>query len=383
MPCSAVYPFSSKAGPGVALDALGSRAHVLEAAPVSGFDVEDWTLRVEGDGRVLALVDGAWTPAPLRKLAKRYAVGEGPWPWLRSHGIRRPSPSGRSMPEERTRRDGLRVRIGAAASERARTLASSWGCSVAEAVERALVIGSFGPRPLRPFWTYYGGKWRSAPRYPAPEHDTIVEPFAGSAGYALRYWDRRVVLVEKDPVIAGIWRYLLRARPSEIRSIPLLGLDQTVDDLGPVAEEAKLLVGFWLRTGSETPRSRPSPWMKEGRWPHRFWGERARERIARQVELVRHWRIIEGGYRRAPDIRATWFVDPPYQKAGASYRHGSSRLNYSRLGGWVRSRKGLVIACENEGATWLPFEPFFVSASNMTNGQRQVSREAIWVQRSG
>jgi hypothetical protein len=32
---------------------------------------------------------------------------------------------------------------------------------------------------LRPFWRYYGGKWRAAPRYPAPRYDTIIEPFAG------------------------------------------------------------------------------------------------------------------------------------------------------------------------------------------------------------
>lgn len=32
---------------------------------------------------------------------------------------------------------------------------------------------------LKPFWRYYGGKWRAAPSYPAPLHNTIVEPFAG------------------------------------------------------------------------------------------------------------------------------------------------------------------------------------------------------------
>ena len=39
---------------------------------------------------------------------------------------------------------------------------------------------------LLPFWAYYGGKWRSAPRYPAPVHGRIIEPFAGAAGYAMR-----------------------------------------------------------------------------------------------------------------------------------------------------------------------------------------------------
>jgi len=47
---------------------------------------------------------------------------------------------------------------------------------------------------LRPFWRYYGGKFRAAPRYPTPTHKTIVEPFAGAAGYSLRVDDLRVHL---------------------------------------------------------------------------------------------------------------------------------------------------------------------------------------------
>ncbi len=59
---------------------------------------------------------------------------------------------------------------------------------------------------IRPFFSYFGAKWRLAPRYPAPAHRTIVEPFAGSAGYACRYPDHRVILVERDPVIAALLR---------------------------------------------------------------------------------------------------------------------------------------------------------------------------------
>ena len=52
---------------------------------------------------------------------------------------------------------------------------------------------------MRPFFGFYGGKWRDAPKhYPFPEHDTIVEPFAGSAGYSVRYSDRNVILGEKE-----------------------------------------------------------------------------------------------------------------------------------------------------------------------------------------
>ena len=69
---------------------------------------------------------------------------------------------------------------------------------------------------LRPFFGYYGGKWRDTPRlYPPPEHNTIVEPFAGSAGYSLRFpRTPRVILYEKDPIVAGVWQYLIGVKPS-------------------------------------------------------------------------------------------------------------------------------------------------------------------------
>ena len=68
------------------------------------------------------------------------------------------------------------------------------------------------PSTMRPFFGFYGGKWRDAPKYyPVPEYDTIVEPFAGSAGYSVRYGDRNVVLGEKDDIIFGVWDYLIRA----------------------------------------------------------------------------------------------------------------------------------------------------------------------------
>ena len=91
---------------------------------------------------------------------------------------------------------------------------------------------------LRPFFGFYGGKWRDALKhYPAPSHATIVEPFAGSAGYSVRYANRRVVLCELDPVIAGVWRYLIRVKPAEILAIPDLDPDGSIDDL-KVCDEA-------------------------------------------------------------------------------------------------------------------------------------------------
>jgi hypothetical protein len=208
---------------------------------------------------------------------------------------------------------------------------------------------------LRPFWRYYGGKWRAAPRYPAPQRDTIVEPFAGAAGYATRYHDRRVVLVDRSPIIAGIWRYLIAAKPAEVLAIPNLPEGGTVDDL-PVCQEARWLVGYWLNGGSDHPCKTPSAWAREhGDGVHWVgWSDKARNRIASQVEAIRHWRIIEGDYTDAPDVDATWFVDPPYQtSAGRRYREQPD--DFDALGAWTLARRGQVIACDQVGADWLPW----------------------------
>src|SRR3546814_17471923 len=77
------------------------------------------------------------------------------------------------------------------------------------------------PRLLPPF-PFYGSKYRSITRYPVPRFDRIIEPFAGSASYSIWHGARDVVLVEKDPIIAGLWRYLISVSPDEVRRLPLL-----------------------------------------------------------------------------------------------------------------------------------------------------------------
>jgi hypothetical protein len=228
---------------------------------------------------------------------------------------------------------------------------------------------------LRPFWAYYGGKWRAAPRYPRPIYETIIEPFAGAAGYALRYPERKVILVEKNAKVAAVWRYLLRVTSSEVRALPLLGDGQTVDDLS-VCEEARYLIGFWLNKGAASPCKSPSAWMRAGTHASSFWGPQVRERVAAQVDHIRHWRLIEGDYTDAPDVEATWFIDPPYIEAGKLYP--TKVASFAALAEWCRTRTGQVMVCENEGATWLPFQPFLAIKGNQSHHGGKVSREALW-----
>jgi len=230
---------------------------------------------------------------------------------------------------------------------------------------------------LKPFFTFYGGKWRAAPHYPPPQFATVVEPFAGAAGYSVRHHTRNVVLVEIDPVIASLWRFLIGASSADVLSIPLLRSRESVDDLRCSAD-ARALVGFWVNKGSATPKRSQSSWMRSGIRPKSFWGEEIRSRLASQVQAIKHWRVIEGDCLSvAPDVEATWFVDPPYQgPVGRRYRF--SAVDFPALAAWTRARRGQVIACENEGATWLPFRPWRATKANESASGGKVSREAIW-----
>lgn len=225
-----------------------------------------------------------------------------------------------------------------------------------------------GVRPLFPF---YGSKWRDAVRYPKPR-SIVVEPFAGSATYSLRHGVDRAVLVERDPIIAGLWRYLIKVTSSEILGLPDLEPGQLVDDLANVPQEAKWLIGFWLNRGSATPKKRATKFSSRTDKAQLVWGERARERIAASVHLVRNWVVIEGDYSSAPRLgSATYFIDPPYVDKGRYYRF--SEVDYKHLAEWCRGLPGYRIVCEQHGADWLPFQPLATIKS-----RKGVSREVVW-----
>lgn len=228
---------------------------------------------------------------------------------------------------------------------------------------------------LKPFFTYYGGKHRIAKKYPAPLYAEVIEPFAGSAGYSTLYHDRKVLLIDSDPVIAGVWEYLLKASEQEILSLPTRV--ESVDDV-PGSQEARWLVGFWLNKGTTRPSRTPSAWMRSGVHEGQFWGEKIQVRIASQLNRIRHWRVKCGECYDAPDAQATWFVDPPYEGAGKHYRRGSDGIDYSLLGDWCKDRHGQVIVCENEGAQWLPFEPFCFAKANESKTGGKRSAEAMF-----
>lgn len=226
---------------------------------------------------------------------------------------------------------------------------------------------------------YYGAKARLAKHYPKPVYRTIVEPFAGAAGYSVHHVLAgavdRLVLVEKDARVANLWRRLLLMSPEEILAYPepLVG-SWTNDFFVMTAATSNALAR--CRGFKVTPRTLDVFASMRRRV--------ARVRLAMERVTVE---VIEDDYRSAPDLEATWFIDPPYRvqghlnktvyPQGMGYKSGcdSRSVNYMELAHWCRERKGQAIVCEHRGADWLPFRPLYET----TDGLGQPKSEVVWV----
>lgn len=216
---------------------------------------------------------------------------------------------------------------------------------------------------MRPFFTYFGGKFRIALKYPQPvSRTTIIEPFAGSAGFSVRNYYQDINLYDVDEKIVGVWEYLIKSRSSEISRLPLVV--ENVNYL-KIPQEAKWLIGFWLNKGCTGPMITPGKWMRDGWRADSVWG-------------IKHWTITHCSYQNIPDQRAYWFIDPPYHHSGKAYRYHD--INYAELSQWCLSRRGLSIVCEQRGARWLPFKKFMVSEGSRGKNGGKLCSEVIYVQ---
>ncbi len=220
--------------------------------------------------------------------------------------------------------------------------------------QMSLIVNSSRTKSLRPFFPYYGSKWNIARYYPRPVHNLVIEPFAGAAGYATFYACPQVHLIDTDPIITGIWSYLIHASINEIMELPNLPeVGDCVDDYA-LCQEAKWLIGFWLNRGSSSPKKTRTAYSARTEKAQLVWGQRAKERIASQLWAIRNWKVTNNSYDSILNVEATWFVDPPYSDKGKYYRKPFTEFKH--LGKWCRERNGMVVVCEGEDATWLPFK---------------------------
>jgi len=231
-----------------------------------------------------------------------------------------------------------------------------------------------------PLFKWFGSKWLSSKTLPKPNYERIVEPFAGGAGYSLRYADRQVLICESDPHIYALWCWLIQdATEAAIREIPL-GIPEGTDirTLG-LSTGQQLLLKSWQRTNNVGSCWTISPWgNKPGQWT-----VNTRARVASEFGAVTHWKVRDNGLLALQGPQeATWFIDPPYQY---NYQYRQPAMDYAALAALVQSQPGQRIVCEavcpKTGAIpdWLPFEPWgsrITSRRKSTNNHH--SKELLW-----
>lgn len=213
-----------------------------------------------------------------------------------------------------------------------------------------------------PLFKWFGSKWLSSKTLPHPEYDAICEPFAGGAGYSLRYNTKKVFIAETNQHLFNLWHWLVGpATEDDIRSIPINIPEGTdIRTLG-LSDGQALLLKNWQRTNNVGDCWTISPWgNKPGQWT-----ANTRARVSAEVHLIKHWRVFSDASvlldALSPMMRPmTWFLDPPYI-FNISY---GCRPDYNALAQQVRKLPGQVIVCEavcpktDKVPDWLPFEFF-------------------------
>ena len=262
--------------------------------------------------------------------------------------------------------------------------------------------GNLG-RLMRPFFSYYGAKWRGARHYGPPRRDLVIEPFAGSACYSVYWGAPRVRLYDTYDQVCIAWDWLIHCSPEDVRRVPLKfmsneewlalpdGPRQVVfwntnycrTQMGNCLPEWFLLycrtgrpTGPLLNSRSANPSGEGSRRLVKANSVStmRLWDARIRERIALQKARIAGWSIEQMSYENIPLEDAYWHVDPPYQgPPGRRYKH--HQIDFDHLGKWCRNLPGAVDVCENVGADWLPFEPLYLSPTNNTTKK---CTEMVW-----
>lgn len=228
-------------------------------------------------------------------------------------------------------------------------------------------------------WPYYGAMVRQAKRLPPPEGRRVRELFAGSASYSVAHDVLEADLYDVSPVVCGVWDYLIKVSAEELLALPNIEeVGDSVDNYD-LPQEAKWFIGFWINRGSATPKKSRTAFSSRTERQQLVWGQKAKERSARQLPKIRGWTITQASFEEAPPSKPDdlTFVDCPYVEKGIHYPH-SFRGRHAELGEFVRQCPGLVIVCEGPGADWLPFEE--MGSFKSTKGR---STELVYIAQDG
>lgn len=208
-------------------------------------------------------------------------------------------------------------------------------------------------------FAYFGRKLRLGPLYPPPKYDLVIEPFAGSMAYTLLHKPPQAIGIEANPLVVETWHRICTLSEQEILDYPLPEVGEQCHD-------------HWLIQAAHSEHASTAVTRQ---WTTRMNRDAQSQKryAARHLPYATTIDYRLGHYLDAPDVEATWFVDPPYQHVRQGYLRHS--LDYNELSDFCKSRKGQVIVCEQEGADWLPFE--FLSEIKGTVNKR--SNEVVWI----
>jgi site-specific DNA-adenine methylase len=217
-------------------------------------------------------------------------------------------------------------------------------------------------------FSYYGSKSKIVDYYPPPKYGKIIEPFAGSARYSLKYFDRDILLVDKYEIVIKTWLWLQQCSKQDILKLPdirKLGVGFDLRNLN-LTEGELYFLGFNAGIASTSPRYKISLFAGKQNGMKTYL-----KRISDNIYKIKHWQIRLGSFDEIQNYEATWFIDPPYQVGGYAYKE--NLIDYDMLSTWSKNRIGQVIVCENTKANWMDFKPMKELAGSMFR-----TEEAFW-----
>jgi|WetSurMetagenome_2_1015567.scaffolds.fasta_scaffold167467_3 hypothetical protein len=237
-----------------------------------------------------------------------------------------------------------------------------------------------------PLFKWFGSKWNASRYYPTPAFDTIVEPYAGGAGYSCRHAARKVYLIECNLQVVSLWRWLIHeASSDDVRHIPLNlpeGTDIRTLDLG---EGPRLLLKHWQRTNNFGNCWTISAWgSRPGQWT-----ANTRARVAEEIHEVKHWHVATSlpSDMHITQGFATWFIDPPYEY---NYSYGLKNFRHEDVCNLVNNLPHAeIIACEARHPrteaipTYLPFVDFRSTVTSRRSADNHHHSREVWYYRAG